>query len=57
MKLELKPRQQTFLHPSWLGAYLAGESQCLFKLHTQANFCLPKTNRSFDLESYKIRHQ
>lgn len=54
--LNLAPRDQAYIHPSWLAKGLSGNRQCLFSLYAQANYTIPKTN-SFDTEGYKLRHQ
>lgn len=53
----LRKRTKAFAHPSWLGAFLSGDRQCLYALYLQANCYLPKTDNSFDLVSYKVAHQ
>lgn len=55
--LGLKRRNQAYIHPSWLAKALAGDRQCLFSLHLQANFYIPKGESDFDLEGYKLKHQ
>jgi CRISPR/Cas system-associated exonuclease Cas4 (RecB family) len=55
--LGLNPRNQAYIHPSWLGKGLAGDRQCMFSLHTQANYYIPKGNSGFDAEGYKLKHQ
>ncbi len=55
--LGLKRRNQAYIHPSWLAKALAGDRQCLFSLHLQANYSIPKGESDFDLEGYKLKHQ
>lgn len=57
IKPALKPRDNTYVHPSWLAKALAGDRQCLYSLHTQANFVIPKQDSDFDAAAYKIKHQ
>lgn len=57
IKPALKPRDNTYVHPSWLAKALAGDRQCLYSLHTQANFVIPKKDSDFDAAAYKIKHQ
>ncbi|MFB2768324.1 PD-(D/E)XK nuclease family protein [Pelatocladus sp. BLCC-F211] len=53
----LSRRQQTYIHPSWLAKALAGDRQCMFSLHTQANYSIPKADNGFDAQGYKLKHQ
>lgn len=55
--LGLKPRSQTYLHPSWMAKGISGDRQCLFSLHTQANYYIPKGESDFDAEEYRLKHQ
>jgi CRISPR/Cas system-associated exonuclease Cas4 (RecB family) len=55
--LGLSRRQQTYIHPSWLAKALAGDRQCMFSLHTQANYFIPKADNGFDAQGYKLKHQ
>lgn len=55
--LKLNPRKQTYIHPTWLAKGLSGDRQCMFSLHTQANYFIPKGKSDFDAESYKLKHQ
>ena len=57
MLSELQPRQNTYIHTSWLAKALAGDRQCKFSLWVQANYKIPKQNSDFDLEAYKIGHR
>lgn len=53
----LKKRTGAFLHPSWLAKYFSGDRQCLWGLNRQARCYLPKSDSSFDLNAYKVKHQ
>ena len=55
--LGLKPRKQTYIHPSWLSKGLSGDRQCMLSLHTQANYFIPKADNGFDAQGYKLKHQ
>lgn len=55
--LNLNPRKQPYLHPTWLAKALSGDRQCMFSLHTQANYFIPKGESDFDAQSYKLKHQ
>lgn len=55
--LGLNPRKQTYIHPSWLGKGLSGDRQCMFSLHTQGNYSIPKADNDFDAQGYKLKHQ
>lgn len=55
--LGLSPRKQTYIHPSWLAKGLSGDRQCMFSLHTQGNYSIPKADNDFDAQGYKLKHQ
>jgi CRISPR/Cas system-associated exonuclease Cas4 (RecB family) len=55
--LGLSPRKQTYIHPSWLAKGLSGDRQCMFSLHTQGNYFIPKADNNFDAQGYKLKHQ
>jgi CRISPR/Cas system-associated exonuclease Cas4 (RecB family) len=57
LTLDLKPRDKTYLHPSWLAKALSGDRQCLFSLHIQANYQIPKQENGFDAAAYQLQHQ
>lgn len=57
LSLDLKLRDKTYLHPSWLAKALSGDRQCLFSLHIQANYQIPKQANGFDAAAYKLQHQ
>ncbi|MBD2302222.1 PD-(D/E)XK nuclease family protein [Nostoc sp. FACHB-190] len=55
--LGLASRKQTYIHPSWLAKALSGDRQCMFSLHTQGNYFIPKADNDFDAQGYKLKHQ
>lgn len=55
--LGLSPRKQTYIHPSWLAKGLSGDRQCMFSLHTQGKYSIPKADNDFDAQGYKLKHQ
>jgi CRISPR/Cas system-associated exonuclease Cas4 (RecB family) len=49
-------RLNPFLHPSWMSDYLSGDSICDLALYLKANYQLPKSDNTFDAETYKYKH-